>query len=282
MNSYLIEFLEQYFFSGYTLFNTIVYGLILIIFILILIKGFKKLKIIPSQLIFAVIPFILIGSLIRALVDNSYLPYSWFLITPGIYFIVGFLTIVSMLIGLFIEKKIKNSAKIRNLAKKDKFYKYLYDFDFRKIMVIIAIIVLVPIICLYLKEINITVLTQLISIWLILTFIFYLIGFKIKIYNNKMNLSIISAHLLDATTTFLAVDFYGYSEQHVLPNLIYSHINSAISIYPLKIIVISLAIYTIDEYIDDETIKGMLKLAIFILGLAPGLRNLLTMIIGLN
>ena len=26
------------------------------------------------------------------------------------------------------------------------------------------------------------------------------------------------AHLFDASSTYIAVDFYGYSEQHVLPN----------------------------------------------------------------
>jgi uncharacterized membrane protein len=50
--------------------------------------------------------------------------------------------------------------------------------------------------------------------------------------------------------------------------------------YPLKIAVILFALYVIDTYVEDRTIKNMLKLAIFILGLAPGLRDFLTLIIG--
>ncbi len=50
--------------------------------------------------------------------------------------------------------------------------------------------------------------------------------------------------------------------------------------FPLKIAVILGALYIIDKYIEDKTIANMLKLAIFILGLAPGLRNFLSLIMG--
>jgi uncharacterized membrane protein len=49
--------------------------------------------------------------------------------------------------------------------------------------------------------------------------------------------------------------------------------------YILKIIVIVAVIYIIDQYIEDETAKGLLKLAVFVLGLAPGMRNFLTLAI---
>ena len=88
------------------------------------------------------------------------------------------------------------------------------------------------------------------------------------------------AHLFDASSTFIAVSFYGYSEQHVLPNALYNLTGTALVMYPLKITVILFALYIIDTYVEDRTIKNMLKLAIFILGLAPGLRDFLSLIIG--
>ena len=48
---------------------------------------------------------------------------------------------------------------------------------------------------------------------------------------------------------------------------------------PLKIIIITFALYITDKYIDDENINGLLKLTIFVLGLAPGLRNIITIAI---
>jgi uncharacterized membrane protein len=50
--------------------------------------------------------------------------------------------------------------------------------------------------------------------------------------------------------------------------------------FPLKIAVILLALYVIDRYIEDKTIKNMLKLAILILGISTGLRDLLSLIMG--
>lgn len=88
------------------------------------------------------------------------------------------------------------------------------------------------------------------------------------------------AHIFDASSTFVAVDFYGYGEQHVVPSALTKLTGTAFVMYPLKIIVILSALYVIDLYVEDRTVKNMLKLAIFILGLAPGLRNFLSLSMG--
>ena len=88
------------------------------------------------------------------------------------------------------------------------------------------------------------------------------------------------AHLFDASSTFIAVDFFGYWEQHVLPGALTSLTGSAFVLYPLKISVILISLYLIDDNIDDEIVKNTLKLCIFILGFAPGLRNFLSLIMG--
>jgi uncharacterized membrane protein len=88
------------------------------------------------------------------------------------------------------------------------------------------------------------------------------------------------AHLFDASSTYIAVDYYGYYEQHVLPSALTTLFGTALVMFPLKIVVILGALYIIDTYIEDRTIANMLKLAIFILGLAPGLRNFLSLIMG--
>ena len=62
--------------------------------------------------------------------------------------------------------------------------------------------------------------------------------------------------MFDASSTFIAVDFFNYSEQHVLSNAIYSLTDTALSMYILKIIVIVAVIYIIDQYIEDEIAKG--------------------------
>jgi len=260
----ITDFLANYFFSGYTIFNTLIYGLILVIAIFGIIKLFEHYKINPTDLIFPLIPFIFIGSGVRALVDNGIYPYTWALITPGIYIIVGGIAIATLLFSIYLQR--------------------WKDIDFRYTVFIIGFIIAV------FNLINIFSLSsiaivQVLVTWALFTIVFVIIGriwslFDIGSYNGKVNLSIISAHLFDASTTFIAVDYYGYFEQHVLPNYIYGLSGTAITMFPLKIIVISLVLYMVDKYIDDETIAGTLKLAIFILGLAPGVRNFLSLAMG--
>lgn len=257
----LPQIIEETFFQGYTVFNTLVYGIILILVLVGIIKLFEKLDIMPTSIIYSLIPFIFFGSCTRALVDNGILPYNVFLITPGIYFLVGFLAIFTLIGSWTLYKK--------------------YNIDYRYIIFLIGIIfAIIPFS--KIPHLNGNILAQIIIPWIILTSIFYIIGKFWKLYENKINLSIISAHIFDATTTFIAVDFYNYQEQHVLPGAIYNLTNTAITMYPLKIVVITLGLYLVDQYIDDKQLNSLIKLVIFVLGLAPGLRNFLTMAIGIN
>jgi len=267
----ITEFLSTYFFSGYTIFNTLIYGIILVIAIFAIIKLFEYYNVNPTDLMLPIIPFIFLGSTVRALVDNGIYSYNWFLITPGIYFIVGGVTILVVLFSIYLER--------------------WKSIDFRYTIFIIGLIIAIPNL-INITNFNLIAMIQVLIVWGLFTLIFAIISkflaifdinfslFDINELGGKINLSIISAHLLDASTTFIAVDYYGYFEQHVLPNSIYTLTESAITMFPLKIIVISLGLYLIDRYIDDEIIAGTLKLAIFILGLAPGLRNFFTLAIG--
>ena len=86
--------------------------------------------------------------------------------------------------------------------------------------------------------------------------------------------------MFDASTTFIAVECFNYYEQHVLPNALNRLFGTYLTVFPMKIIVVLSVLYIIDQYIDDLTIKNLLKLTVFVLGLAPGLRNILTLILG--
>lgn len=262
MLSELSKFIQDnflYLHPGYTLLNTIVFGIILGIAVIIVIKMFKYIKKDPKDLLIPVIPFIFFGSSARALVDNGIYPLVLWLVTPGIYILTGLMAIITLLISVYIEKKT--------------------DFDFRYLMIIVGVILCIPNI-LYINHINLTAFLEIIISWGALSSIFVILRNKWDLLRDKINLSALLAHLFDAASTFIAVDFYGYGEQHVLPNALTNLAGTAFVMFPLKIVVILAALYVIDEYIEDKTISNMLKLAIFILGLAPGLRNSLSLIIG--
>ncbi len=248
-----------YLHPGYTILNTLVFGIILGIAVILIIKLFKFLKKDPKDLLIPIIPFIFFGSSARALVDNGIYPLTYILVTPGIYILTGLITITAFLTSVYIGRKT--------------------NFDYRYIMLIIGIVLCIPNVV-NTPHINFTAFFEVIIAWLLTSSVFIIFRNKWSLIRDKFNLSVLMAHLFDASSTFVAVDFYGYGEQHVLPSALTNLTGTALVMYPLKITVILLALYVIDTYVEDKTIKNMLKLAIFILGLAPGLRNFLSLSIG--
>ena len=280
VDTFLPDFIQSTFFSGYTIFNTVTYTLILVLFILAIIKMFRKLDIDSISIFYSIIPFVFLGSSIRALVDNGIYPKTVFLITPGLYILVGLITIISFLFSIYLYNK--------------------KGIDYSRTLFFIGLIFLLPNV-IYFTRINFTAVIQVLLTWIIVSVI--LIGIIVlvlyiknknlhqnfsntishvagKIMEHKINLSIIVAHLFDASTTFVAVEYFNYSEQHVLPNALNQIFDTYLTVFPMKIIVIVLVLYIIDKYFDDLTIKNLLKLTVFVLGLAPGLRNILTLAIG--
>jgi uncharacterized membrane protein len=248
-----------YLHPGYTILNTVVFGIILGISILFIIKLFKYIKKDPADLIIPLIPFIFFGSSARALVDNNIYPLTYLLVTPGIYLLTGFLAIGTLLIAYLIEKKTQ--------------------INYRYIIFTVGAVICIPNVV-FLGPINLIAALQVLGVWALISSIFVIIRNKWSLLSSRINLTVLMAHLFDASSTYIAVDFYGYSEQHVLPGALTGLAGSAIVMFPLKIAVILSALYIIDTYVEDRTIANMLKLAIFILGLAPGLRNFLSLIMG--
>lgn len=262
MLSDISQFIQEnflYLHPGYTILNTVVFGIILGIVVILIIKMFKYIKKDPKDLLIPIIPFIFFGSSARALVDNGIYPLVLWLVTPGIYVLTGIITIATLLISVYVEKKT--------------------NFDYRYLMLIVGIIICIPNI-LNINHINWIAFFGVLGVWAAATSIFVLIGTKWDLLKNKFNLGVLSAHLFDASSTFIAIDFFGYGEQHVLPNALMNIAGTAAVMFPLKIAVILAALYVIDEYVEDTTIKNMLKLAILILGLAPGLRDFLSLSMG--
>jgi len=248
-----------YLHPGYTILNTVVFGIILGISILFIIKLFKYIKKDPADLIIPLIPFIFFGSSARALVDNNIYPLTYLLVTPGIYLLTGFLAIGTLLVAYLIEKKTQ--------------------INYRYIIFTVGAVICIPNVV-FLGPINLIAALQVLGVWALISSIFVIIRNKWSLLSSRINLTVLMAHLFDASSTYIAVDFYGYSEQHVLPGALTGLAGSAIVMFPLKIAVILSALYIIDTYVEDRTVANMLKLAIFILGLAPGLRNFLSLIMG--
>ena len=242
----------------YTTAGTITYGIILILVVWGTYKLLRRLKIkIDKQFFIGLLPFIIYGGWTRALRDHMLGIYQIDIFcSPPIYFFIFAVTWASILLGLFIERKSKK--------------KYTYE----KTMLVVGSLLLLYDLSLttIINWLGFSIIVGLASFWAI---VFFTIShFKPK-WLSGINAGILSSHLLDASSTFTALTFFGYYEQHVLPTFLINLTGPWI-MFPLKIVVVWPVLYLIDSSNEDENLKNLLKIMILILGLALGIRDFLT------
>jgi uncharacterized membrane protein len=264
----IMDFFQQYFIdpiingSGYNIYNTIAYAIVLVFAAFITFKLIKKMKIkIDNDFAIGIIPYVVLGGLLRALEDAGTFNTFW-LITPLIYvtiFIIAF-------IALFGSKLIEMKTKY-------KYHKIWFAIGMAVVLVFTA----------QLKITNVKGMALIIGItlmWAALLIILKKISSKTKAssFFSWENTALLGVHMFDATTTFVALSFFPYFEQHVLPSFLIELFGPAV-MFVLKFAVISAALYLLDKEAKNEQNK-FVKIIVLILGLAPGLRNALRLIMG--
>ncbi len=289
-------FFEQYFIdpirynTGYNVVNTATYAIIFVLMVFAIYKSLKKLGVaVNKKFIFAITPYIALGGIVRAvedlweatgvtntLADTFLQPFILFdvngvarnllFISPLVYITMFIIAIAALLISLFIEKK-----------QKIEFYKTWF-----------ALGVLLDLI--FLSQIRIADQFALGAVIIISLFWFFLIwvsryknifSLRDKVLTTENSL-LLSAHMFDATTTFTALQFFPYFEQHVVAGF-FVNIFGPPGIFVLKLPVILFVLYYLDKEMPEQQDlekRNFLKIAILILGLGPGLRNWLRIVMG--
>ncbi|WP_406661038.1 DUF63 family protein [Methanolobus sp. ZRKC3] len=272
INEYYIEPILQD--SGYNVVNTITWAIILGICIFGVVKLLKKMDIkITDRFVASVIPFILAGSSLRVIEDSGSLnaPLSYLFITPTIYFVVFFITVMFLIMAKWIHR----------MDKSKDFHKIFAYFGSGWFLVNVIIL-------LYLENVELPwVPIFVIGAASLILYLAYILFDKIgsTMLKDKLNLSILWVHLLDASSTIAGIDFLGYYEKHVVPAYLIDLTGTAFVMYPLKLFIFISVIYVLDKEFneDDEskTLRTFLKLVIIVLGLAPACRNTIRMTLGI-
>ncbi len=216
---------------------------------------FTRVKL-DRKFLLAVAPFITLGILLRVLADTPSITASKFWsITPGVYLVTFIIAIISLFLGLKLDKEKywRSPSFIGTLISFFLFYQLLPYFHYpERIFLPLGLAFLIT----------------------LLVYLFSKI-FSLKIFQNFPNLFLIFAHLLDASATFTAYNLYGFGEEHHLPlYLIKLAGNNAAVMIPAKLILILAVLYLIEKYAEKEEAK-VLKFLIFILGIGPGLRDVI-------
>lgn len=111
-----------------------------------------------------------------------------------------------------------------------------------------------------------------------LTSLVYVFSFteKVRIFRQKENIAIIFAHMLDASGTFIGMNYYNFSEEHLLPEMVINFAGTPLVMIPLKLVVILSVLYILEK----EKYYKIIKFILFILGFGPGARNALLLTLG--
>ncbi|MGQ9582381.1 MAG: DUF63 family protein [Thermoplasmatota archaeon] len=97
--------------------------------------------------------------------------------------------------------------------------------------------------------------------------------------------AIILGHMLDAAATYRALDYFTYGEKHVLPSFLMEASGTGLVMFPLKAAALVLILYLLEvefrrELEREGPLRGLVRAAVLILGLAPGIRDTVRVVMG--
>ncbi len=247
----------------YTPIGTATYGIILVLAVAGTYKLLERLKVeIDRHFLLSLLPFIIYGGWTRALRDHLLGIYGngWWWCSPPIYFIVFAITVGSLLLGLLIERKFRIP-----------YWKAMFSIG----LVPLAYNAAVTAFSGFPNIAGLLVIAGIAGGWALLLLAMRKFWPASRRLLTGFNTFIMASHLLDASSTFVALTFFGYYEQHVLPTFLIGFSGPWV-MFPLKLAVVLPVLWYIDRSNESELFKRFLKVVILILGLALGIRDILT------
>lgn len=279
----LWQYIYKYYINGivndasYNPVDTVTYAILLGISLFGVYKLLVKLKVeIDTRFIIAVTPYILAGSSLRVLEDSGVFspPINYLFITPIIYFVIFAVTISILSLAIALERK----GIIKD------YHIFFCAGGIAWTLVNIASLIVLG------QVQHLEYAAAILVMGLLSTGVVYLVSSKLNftLLTNKLNISILFTHLLDASSTYVGMDWLGYYEKHVVPTFFIDIAGKftdhpALVMYPLKLLVFIPVFYMLDSQFDEDKDKKfipLMKLVIIVLGLSPALRNTLRILMG--
>lgn len=277
----------------FTLVSEIVYGVVVAGAIYGLFKLLKKWNIpVDFSFFLGVLPFIVYGSVARTLEDALLFsePVVFWFVTPLIYIQTLIITLLALIVGIYLHQ-IKKITTLKTTTIMG-FIGIIFSIPFIYFIIVWMmgntwsdtgglfpdVFLLVSIICVIITGVVFAVSKYLRSYWK-----------QIAIFSTPLNLSMIFGHQLDGIASYISI----YDPFNMgLPVYIEKHPASdwLMQLWPplfpiVKFLLIIGIIYVLDIVYKDELgsqkrFVNLLKIGIFILGFAPGLRDLLRVAMG--
>ncbi len=250
----LVDFIKQYYIDpiilnqGYNFVNTLTYAILVVLATYATFKFLKRYQVkLDKNFVTAVITLVVFGTMTR-LLQEAGIVVSYFLVTPMIWIEMFVLIYALFFISKFVERRFRIP-----------YYKTLTSIGIFLSLILLALITT--------KIAHYKGVLIALGILIPPALILYFIKWKPE---NKL---VTMAHILDAVATFTAIQFFGFRELHVVPRLLIEYFNP-VSFIIVKVLVVIGILILIDKNSEDRDFNNFLKLAIAIIGLAPGIRDL--------
>ncbi|MBN2250566.1 MAG: DUF63 family protein [Candidatus Altiarchaeota archaeon] len=249
----------------------IIYIAILFIVVCIYLKVFERIKI-DKSFLKAIAPYVFVGVFIRLLVDAKIVePDKMWSLTPGVYLVTVLLASFFIAFGLLLKK----TAKLEY---------WVVPFLSGTGIAAFLLYMLIP----HMENPWMILQPTLLALFLTGAACLASAAAGSGLFRKISNQGIMFAHMLDASSTFIAYNFHGFQEEHLLPIYLISLAgDNAIVMIPVKFLIVAITLYLIERWYREEEkteksgkLYSVLKLLIFIIGMGPGVRN--TMLLALR
>ena len=267
----------------YNVVDTLTYAVILIICIFIFYRWLTRPRhqdrirlTIDTQFVLATLPYVVLGGVLRVVQDAGMIKgdLQFLIVTPLIYFVLFFFTLGMIFLSRFLE----DQGLVKN---------FLSLYAFAGTMSAFIVVLVLTAYGMTMTQIDLFVLfiiplMAVVATAILWSFMRYVLAWKYV--NHPLYITLIFGHMLDASATSFGIDLHPalqYVEQHVVGSNLIEWTGTAFVMFPLKLIVLFPGIYILELYRKeaDPDLWHLIVLAMIIVGLAPGIRDMTRMVL---
>ena len=283
------EFIYKYYIDPirygqpYNVVDTLTYAVILIICIFSFYRWLTSSRYkdrirltIDTQFVLATLPYVVLGGVLRVVQDTGMIKgdLQFLIVTPLIYFVLFFFTLGMIFLSQYLEAQ----GLVKN---------FLSLYAFAGAMSAFIVVLVLTAYGMTMTRIDLFVLfiiplMAVVATAIIWSFMRYVLAWKYV--NHPLYITLIFGHMLDASATSFGIDLHPalrYVEQHVVGSNLIEWTGTAFVMFPLKLIVLFPGIYILELYRKeaDPDFWHLVVLAMIIVGLAPGIRDMTRMVL---
>jgi len=261
----------------YNIVETVTYALILIAAVYIIYRWFKKSEFpLDGPFVLATLPYVVFGGVLRVVQDTRMITsdLQFLIVTPFIYFVIFFYTFSILVLSHYLERKGLCTSYIKVYAGVGIFSVFcvalfLLAWGMANTQIDLFVLAVIP-------------LMALMATLLIFACMRYIL--KWQYVTDPLYVALIFGQMLDASATSYGIDLHPsvqYIEQHVVGSALIEWTHTAFVMFPLKLVVLFPAVYVMEMYRKEANpaFWHLILLAMIIVGLAPGIRDMTRMVL---